>query len=197
VEEVILARHGESAYSARALMNGDVSVPVGLTAKGVDQARRLGEALRETPLDLAVTSALQRTIETADEALRGRSVPRVVMPDLNDPLYGDYEGRPLDDYRLWAHTASSSAPAPGGGESRHEIVGRYVTAFREIAARPERTILVVAHSLPIAYVLLARDGALPGSHVPLIEYAAPYPFSAPELEAATDALDGWLAAPDW
>jgi broad specificity phosphatase PhoE len=197
VEQVIFTRHGESAYSALGLMNGDASVPVGLTKGGVEQARRLGEELRDVPLDLAVTSALPRTIATADEALRGRDVPRAVIAELNDPRYGDFEGKHLDDYREWARSTSSSTPAPGGGESRLDIVARYTRAFRQLLARPEPAILVVAHSLPIAYAVLVRDGADPGAHMPLVEYATQYPFTAAELEEATAALERWVAAPGW
>ena len=197
MNEAIFARHGESTYSVRALMNGDASVPVGLTEAGVEQARRLGEELRGTPLDLVVTSTLPRTIATADEALRGRSIPRIEIAELNDPRYGEFEGLPLDAYREWGATAPSSAPAPGGGESRLEIIARYARAFREVLARPEASILVVAHSLPISYVLLVHEGVDPGAHMPLVEYAKPYRFGAAELETATESLERWLGAPHW
>jgi broad specificity phosphatase PhoE len=195
MEQALLVRHGESVYSARALMNGDASVPVGLTPAGVAQARALGAQLRDTPLDLAVTSALARTVATADEILRGRRVPRLVVPRLNDPLYGAYEGRPLEEYRAWAVSAPSSASPPGGGESRQVLLARYVAAFRELVGRPEPAILVVAHSLPIAYALEAKAGSAPNAHMPLVEYATAYHFSGEELAAVAEALAGWLTAP--
>ena len=195
MERALLVRHGESVYSARALMNGEASVAVGLTPAGVAQARALGERLRDTPLDLAVTSALERTVATADEILRDRSVPRLVLPGLNDPLYGAYEGRPLEEYRAWAASEPSSASPPGGGESRQALLSRYVAAFRELVGRPEAAILVVAHSLPISYALEAKAGSLPSAHMPLVEYATAYPFSGDELAAVADALAGWLTSP--
>jgi broad specificity phosphatase PhoE len=197
MERAILARHGESEYSAQGLLNGDTSVAVGLTDRGIDEARRLGDLLRDEPLDLCVTSAFQRTRETADIALANRDVPRLVLPELNDPLYGPYEGKGLEEYRGWASAqASSTVPEPGG-ESRLAIAARYARAFRMLLARPEGTILVVAHSLPIAYALGAREGIPPGARVPLVEYATPYPFTAAELDAVTTALEEWVAAPTW
>lgn len=197
MKRAILARHGESEYSARGALNGDVTVACGLTPAGLEQARRLGEALRDQSLGLCVTSALERAQATADEALIGRDVPRLVLPELNDPLYGPYEGRPLQDFRAWASSASSSeAPGPGG-ESRWAIIERYARAFRTLLARPEETILVVAHSLPVSYALGAREGLEPGARVPIAKYATPYPFGAAELERATDLLERWLAAPSW
>jgi broad specificity phosphatase PhoE len=193
---LILARHGESEYSVRGLMNGDGDVPVALTELGIRQASELGEALRQHELAFCVTSELQRARETADEALRGRDVPRLVIPELNDPLYGPFEGAHLDEYRAWAAAQPSSA-APEGGESRLAIVERYARAFRALAALPEEAVLVIGHSLPVAYALHAREGRAPETHVPLVEYATPYPFTREELDAAAALLEGWAANPTW
>ena len=197
MERAILARHGESVFNVRDVVNGDIALPGALTPRGHEQAAVLGEALRRERLDLCVTSEFERARTTADEALAGRDVPRVVLPALNDPLYGRYEGKPLEAYRAWAW-ANPSTIAPGaGGESRVAIVERYARAFRGLLARPEKTILVVAHSLPIAYALGARAGQTPEARVPFAGNAVPYPFTAGELERAARLLEGWVAAPDW
>ena len=179
------------------LMNGDRGVRGGLTALGVDQARALGLALADVPLELCVTSGFQRVEETADEALGDRDVPRLVVTELGDPKYGRYEGRSLAEYRAWAGQASSHDRPEPGGESRHEIVQRYARAFRLVLARPEETILVVAHSLPIAYALAGRDGVPPGPSVPIVQHATPHPFDSAELERATALIEEWVAAPTW
>ena len=46
----------------------ETASPVGLTDAGIAQARRLGEVLRAEPLDLCITSQLERTRVTADLA---------------------------------------------------------------------------------------------------------------------------------
>ena len=194
---MILARHGESEVSVDARLNGDPTVRVGLTEEGRAQAVRLGEQLRRDPLGLCVTSEFGRVRDTAYLALDGRDVPRLVLRELNDPRYGRYEGAQLEEYRAWASTASSRDDAPGGGESRLAIVRRYVDGFRAVLARPERDVLVVGHSLPIAYVLAARDGMPPQRRVPLVEYAHPYRFERRELAAAVDVLEAWCRDPDW
>lgn len=197
MRQAILARHGETEFNVRGLLNGDLAIACPLTPRGVEQARHLYGELRETPLDLCVTSEFERARATADEALRGRAVPRLVLAELNDPLYGLYEGLRLDDYRVWA-AAASSLDSPGdGGESRHAIVERYARGFRLLLAHPADTILVVSHSLPVAYALEARDGRMPGARVRLAENARPYPFTAAELERATELLERWVAAPTW
>jgi broad specificity phosphatase PhoE len=197
VKRAILARHGESEYNVRGALNGDITVACALTGVGLEQARLLGKRLRAGQLDLCVTSEFERARETADVALRGRDVPRLVLPELNDPLYGDYEGALLEEYRAWAACMSSSAAPGERGESRQAIVERYTRGFRKLLARPEASILVVAHSLPVAYALGARDGLEPGPRVPLATNATPYEFTSAELERATELLERWVAAPTW
>ena len=197
MKQAFFARHGESEYSVDGLLNGDVGVSVGLTDAGRGQVARLRESLRKVPVDLCVTTQLRRVQLTADGALRGRKVPRLVVPELNDPLYGPYEGRGIEDYRAWA-TSATSRDTPGqGGESRYSIVERYALGFRIVLDRDEETTLVVAHSLPLSYLLGALEGLAPAAKAPLVPYAVPYGLTAEELERAIGVLDAWLAAPNW
>jgi broad specificity phosphatase PhoE len=197
LETAILVRHGESEYSVELRLNGDAAVDVGLTSRGKEEARRLADELSGTDIDLCVTSAFRRTLETAELALAGRDVPRLVLPELNDPRYGRFEGATLEEYRAWADSARSDARPPADGESRLDIVARYARALRILLARSERVVLVVAHSLPIAYVLATSGGELPQPRVPLVAHAALHRFTARELEQAADALEAWVEAPTW
>ncbi len=197
MDSLILARHAESVFSELLLVNGEVGAPGPLTSQGEEEARRLGHELAGDSIDLCVTSEFERTRQTADIALAGRDVPRLVVGELNDPRYGRYEGGALEDYRSWADTAASSDEVPGGGESRRHIIERYVRGFRVVLERPERCALVVSHSLPIAYVLAARQGSLPSRRVPLAEHAYPYRFEPEELERAVDVLEDWCVSPTW
>jgi alpha-ribazole phosphatase len=197
VERALLVRHAESVFSAQGLATGRVDVRCPLSARGVAQARALAQDLADEDIDLCVTSELERTHQTADIALADKAVPRIVVPELNDPLYGRYESGPLDAYIAWALANDSAAEPPGGGEQRQKLVARYAVGFRKLLARPERTILVVTHSLPAAYVLMARAGRDPAPHVPLVEYAKIHVISARELADAVARLEGWCAAPTW
>ena len=197
MDGVILGRHGESDLSVRGLTNGDPARACGLTETGRAQSRRLGELVASEPLDLCVTSAFARTRETAEIALAGRDVPRLVLPELNDIRFGDFEALTLAEYRAWAHTAGPTDVPPGGGESRAACVARYVRGFRRLLARPERLALVVAHGLPIRYVLNALAGRPPQPVLDQVPYAEPFRVSAEELEAAVAELEAWTAAPAW
>ena len=197
MERALLVRHAESVLSARGIANGRIEVSGPLSARGTAQARALALEIAHEDVDLCVTSELERTRQTAEIALADRPVPRVALPELNDPLYGRYEGRPLDAYVAWAHANDSAAVPPGGGERRQQLVTRYAAGFRKLLERPERTILVIAHSLPTAYVLLALDGRDPTPQVPLVEYAKVHEIPGRELAYAVALLERWCAAPTW
>jgi 2,3-bisphosphoglycerate-dependent phosphoglycerate mutase len=197
VREVILARHGESEFSLRGAMNGDPAVACPLTASGEGQARALGAALRDTAIDLCAVTEFQRTQQTADLALEGRDVPRLVVPELNDIRVGEFEGGLLEAYRAWARERTPVEVPPGGGESRAEAAARYARGYRVVLARPERTILVVAHGLPIRYLLLAADGERPQPVIQSLEYAEPYRLTADQAARAVERLENWAAEPAW
>ena len=197
MDEVILARHGESELSVVGTVNGDPAVACALTAIGEQQARRLGERLGDVEIDLCVTSKFERVRQTADLALAGREVPRLVLPELNDVRFGSFEGDTLAHYREWAAANEPTVEAPGGGESRSVTVARYVRAYRRILERPETLVLVVTHGLPIRYVLNALERTDPAPLVEQVAYAEPFQLTAGELEEAVTLLERWAATPLW
>ena len=197
MREAILARHGESESSVRGTVNGDPSVPVRLTPRGAEQARRLGRLLAGDPIELCVITEFLRVRETADLALEGREVPRLVVPELNEILYGAFEGELLAAYRVWARDRGPTDVPPGDGESSAETVARYVRGWRAVLARPERTILVVGHSLAIRYVLNATRGLDPTPVVDQVACAEPHRLPARELERAVARLAAWSLRPVW
>ena len=196
MQTAILVRHGESEASVRGIVSGEPATACPLTETGRRQALELGRQLAEDDIDVCVTSEFPRTIETADVALDGRPIPRVIVPELNDPRAGSYEGGAFLKYLDWARAADSAA-RPEGGESRRELVRRYVRGYRKVLDRPERTVLVVGHSLPTAYALEALDGRDPARIIPLIPYAQPHRLTADELERAVQRLRTWSEAPTW
>lgn len=187
----LLARHGESVASAAGITNGDPSTNVELTDKGREQARRLGSVLANVRIDLCATSTFLRTQQTADLALQGRDVPRVVVDDLDDLRCGDLEGLSLAKYREWYRKHGFGA-VPNGGESRLQTVERFCRGLRRVVEREEQNILVVAHGLTIAYLQAAttqHDLDL-SPHPP--PYAVPYDFEGAELERALNRLEAWV-----
>ena len=197
MKTAILARHGESQFSVRGIVNGDPGASCPLTDTGREQARLLAATIADAAIDLCVVTEFARTQETADIALEGRDVPRLVVPELNDVRFGEFEGRPLTDYRAWAGDNEPTIDAPGGGESRAATVDRYVRGFDKVLRRREPTILAVIHGLPIRYVLNALEDIDPAPLVDQVTYATAYAVSDDELRRAVERLRAWAERPAW
>jgi alpha-ribazole phosphatase len=189
VELYVLARHGESALNLENRINGDPAVPVALTEKGRAEARLLGQQIAHIRLDVCICTRFTRTLETAEIALQGRDVPIEVEPLLDDIDVGDLEGIPLADYRAWKREHTRRDPFPGG-ESLDAAALRYAQAFRKLLERPQTSMLVVTHEIPLRYAIKAADGSddLDGPAHQLAN-ATPYLFDEEALTRAADGIE--------
>ncbi len=93
---LILLRHGESTWNAENLCTGWTDVP--LSAKGLDEAQRGGEQLRDAGLlpDVVHTSLLRRAISTANISLDVADrhwIPVRRSWRLNERHYGALQGK--------------------------------------------------------------------------------------------------------
>jgi broad specificity phosphatase PhoE len=185
----VLSRHGESTLNLENRVNGDPSIAVPLTGNGREAAARLGAQVAAAPLDLGVHTRFGRTRETLEIALRGRDVPLLEEPLLDDVDVGELEGDTLDAYREWKRAHPRSEPFPGG-ESLDDAARRYARAFRSLLARPEQCVLVVCHEIPLRYALNAAAGSaeLDGP-ARLIANATPYLFDERSLERAAARIE--------
>jgi broad specificity phosphatase PhoE len=185
----IISRHGESTLNLEQRVNGDPNVPVTLTEKGRDEAKLLGQQIAHIPVELCVHTRFSRTVETAEIALAGRDVPFLEEPLLDDIKIGELEGKLLADYRAWKreHTRADAFPA---GESLDDAALRYAEAYSRLVERPEQSILVVTHEIPLRYAINAADGSddLDGpAHQ--IANATPYLFDEAALLRAVQGIE--------
>jgi broad specificity phosphatase PhoE len=184
----VIARHGESTLNLENRINGDPSIPVQLTEKGREEARLLGQQIAHVPFDLCVHTPFSRTRETAEVALAGRDVPVEVVPELGDIDIGELEGKTVEDYRAWKREHRRRDPFPGG-ESLDDAARRYADAYERLLGRPESTILIVTHEIPLRYAINAADGSedLDGPTHQLAN-ATPYLFDANALRRAVERI---------
>jgi broad specificity phosphatase PhoE len=186
----VVARHAHSVLNLQRRINGDPSVDVPLTELGREEARRLGAQVANVPLDACVHTRFPRTVETARIALGGRDVPFHVEPLLDDIKIGDLEGEQIEDYRKVKRELGRKKPFPGG-ESLDAAALRYARAYRELLARPWRSVLVVCHEIPLRYALNAAAGAeaLDGPPFHDLPNAMPYLFDGQTLERAAAGIE--------
>ncbi len=141
----------------------------------------------------------ERVRETAELALAGRDVPLLVVPELNDPRYGEFEGGSLDGVPRLGRAARPPLDAPAGGEQpRASVAAATPAASGSLLDRPEDTILVVAHSLPlrvpVATRLAGTAAAEPDGHGRLRAGAVRLDARA-SSSGRVGVLEAWAASP--
>ncbi len=138
---VLLIRHGRTKANADGVLAG-WTPGVSLDELGVAQAHALSARLAEVPLAAAVSSPLERTVETADLLLADRPmIARHVDERVGECRYGSWTGVPLKTLAkdpLWktvqSHPSAAVFPGPDG-EAMAEMQHRSVQAVREWNAR--------------------------------------------------------------
>src|SRR5690349_10583765 len=154
---LVLVRHGQSEWNLKNLFTGWKDV--GLTEKGIAEAKAAGERLKRKKLkfDVAYTSVLtraQRTLDLMLDELDQAGLETFKDQALNERDYGDLTGLNKDDARkkwgeeqvhVWRR--SYDVPPPGG-ESLKDTVARvlpyYVSEILPEVMRGKR-VLVAAH----------------------------------------------------
>jgi broad specificity phosphatase PhoE len=188
MDDVVLARHGESETAALRIVGGDAP----LTGVGQEQARTLGRELASFSFDVCLTSGALRARETAALALVGRNVPCQVDDAFGDIDFGVFAGGSLEEYRAWV-ASHSPAEAPPGGESRVATLLRFCRAYRALLARVESHVLVVAHGLTLS----ALSDAQPRPTVAGVAYGSWIRLTRDELAGHVARLEAWCEAPAW
>ena len=150
VVTLLLVRHGLTELTGPVLAGWTPGVH--LNGRGREQAAELAARLVPVPLDMIVSSPLERCQETAQAVLAGRDGVRLQTDErFGEVKYGDWTGRPLEELakeELWkvvqAHPSAARFP---GGEALSEAQHRAVAAVREWNDRlgPDATYLVCSH----------------------------------------------------
>ena len=196
---LVLMRHGQSEWNLKNLFTGWRDV--GLTEKGVEEARVAGRKLKGLGLrfDVAYTSALKRAQETlrlALEELGQTGLQEHRDQALNERDYGDLSGLNKDDARarwgeqqvhLWRR---SYAVQPPGGESLRDT-GARVWPYYMMQILPDvmagKRVLVSAHGNSLRALVMVLD-RLSGETVAGLELATGVPLVY-RLNADTTVAD--------
>jgi probable phosphoglycerate mutase len=155
VSEILLIRHGETAWSASHRHTSYTDLE--LTADGERQARALATTLAGWQLAQVISSPRERALRTA--RLAGLDVT-AIEPDLAEWNYGEYEGRTTVDiqqdrpgWNIW----TDGCP---GGESPAQVGERLDRVLDRVARPDGGTVALVGHAHSLR-VLGARWIGLP------------------------------------
>lgn len=149
---ICLLRHGETAYNA----DGNKycgRTDIGLTEKGIQQAKRMNELLKDYTFDAIFCSPLQRAKLTAEIA-SGKPESVQIDDRLIEVDFGSWEGkRPAEfqaeDPESWHNWLADPALYKAGrsGESAAQVVDRLNSFYSELLEKYDnKNILIVGHN---------------------------------------------------
>src|SRR4051812_7588840 len=110
---ILLARHGETVFNVEGRWQGQSDSP--LTARGVDQARQLGETLRQKRIAAVYSSDLGRALQTAREVAQFHDLEVIQEPRIREINVGRWTGL-----------------------TRQQILTEFPSEFDDWAHRPEQ-----------------------------------------------------------
>jgi probable phosphoglycerate mutase len=167
VTEILLIRHGETAWNAVKRLQGHLDIP--LNEEGERQAAALGLALREESLDAIFSSDLQRARQTANAIATPRGMEVRLDRGLRERCYGAFEGmlyaeisqRYPEAYAAW-QARDIDARFPEGvhvAETLREFSQRVVnTITRIVTENKYRRVAMVAHGGVLECAYRAAQG---------------------------------------
>ena len=97
-KRLFLVRHGETEYNVAHIIQGHIASP--LTELGLQQAKVVGQKVKDSNIDMIVTSDLKRAIQTSE--IIGKEIGLKVFK--KDPIFrerdwGDFEGKHRDEIK--------------------------------------------------------------------------------------------------
>ncbi|MFA7243834.1 MAG: histidine phosphatase family protein [Patescibacteria group bacterium] len=146
---LVFVRHGHTGYNDQKIVQGHSHNP--LSEIGAEQARKVGERLKDQHFDIAFCSDLKRTKDTIKEILKYHSdLPVIYEPLLREKGSGIFEGK-LSVLREEARLSSGLSKedfCPEGGENDTDVLIRVKKFIKMIANDySDKTILAVTHGI--------------------------------------------------
>lgn len=156
--KIYMVRHGETDWNKAKKVQGRADIP--LNAYGRELAEKTAEGLQDVPFDLAYTSPLSRAKETAQIILKGKNIPLIEDPKIQEICFGEYEGivyrgeekspQSIEFVKFFDDTAAYVPK--GDGESIQQLMKRVNEFLKELCqneALQNKTILLSTHGAAV------------------------------------------------
>ena len=156
--EILLIRHGETAWNAVRKLQGHLDIP--LNEEGLRQAKALATHLQNEKLDAIISSDLQRAMQTAQAIADLQNTSLQINPQLRERCFGDFEGKLYSElpdlypeaYAQWRsrdpdfHFPAKTDGSENRGESIREFHTRTISCIQHYAQLYSgKQIALIAH----------------------------------------------------
>lgn len=155
---LIFIRHAEAEGNVGRVFHGWTDS--GITEKGHIQAKRLGDRLKDMPIDVLYSSSLKRTLQTAEYIAKAKNLPIIRTDKLKEINGGDWEDMPWEElpklwpneYDTWEHTPHLHKMP--NGETMEEFLDRLLSEVKYIIdANTGKNVCIVTHGTAIRVMM--------------------------------------------
>lgn len=172
--ELLIVRHGETAWNAADIFRGRVGI--GLSENGFKQAELLSAFLSQKKLQAVYCSPLNRAMQTAQVVARPHGLTPMPTENLTDLDFGEWEGvsrqeiktRYKEIYEKWLERPDLEQIP--GGESLSDARKRSLSAIDEIMTKHKDTAVAIITHRVVAKILECALLGLDNSHFWNIEH---------------------------
>lgn len=170
-------RHGQTDWNVQGRMQGNTDIPLNDT--GREQARHAALRVKNTPVDMVVSSPLQRAWHTAEAIAEALGVEAQSDARLRERGFGAFEGLTKQEI-LTRHNLSENDDyghvLPQDAESWQSTKERMQACMQDwLQKHPQSTILFVSHGAAFRALHEALSG-----HIMYADNATPYIFEYAE-----------------
>lgn len=154
---VFLLRHGQTEWNVQQRYQGSTDLP--LNALGQAQTERVVHAFSEVPLDLVITSPLQRAADIAERIAADHGIQPVMDDRLREFSFGIFEGLTFEEAqkqypRQFANWLEDYEQPPDLGEKLTELYARTRLFLQELQQDHfGKQVLVVSHGGPLREII--------------------------------------------
>lgn len=157
--KIYIVRHGQTIWNEEGRMQGAKNS--NLTEKGIEEAKKLHDHIRNINFDRIYVSPLGRTLETMDHVKGSLDIPVTILDEIQEMNFGKFEGESLEElrktypddmYNLWENPRGYINET---GESYEELFARVGLGLEKIIQNKarEENVLVITHGVVISTIL--------------------------------------------
>ncbi|PHN02561.1 histidine phosphatase family protein [Flavilitoribacter nigricans] len=144
--KLIITRHGQTEENVAGILQGHLHGK--LSAKGVEQAKKVALRLQSEQIDFIYSSDLDRAADTAKEIAQYHPNTKVeFVESLRERNLGELQGRKKSELRGDTKDQKAIFAEPKGGETMEEVYKRAAGFLREVIHQHQNdSVLLVCHS---------------------------------------------------
>ncbi|PIN86995.1 histidine phosphatase family protein [Candidatus Woesearchaeota archaeon CG10_big_fil_rev_8_21_14_0_10_44_13] len=144
---LILTRHGETIENVQHIIQGHL--PGRLSEKGLDQARKVAERLKDEQIDVIYSSDLARTADTTKEIFKFHpKTPVHFVRELRERYLAEFQGRTREELGLKKD------------ESKEKLQSKTIESFDQMYERSKKFLDSVLHKHKDGTVLFAGHNGI-------------------------------------